>query len=341
MALERESPVGSTCTIAVDAMGGDTAPEVPVAGALAALAELPEKIRIALIGESNRVEPVLPPAARRRVDIVPAGETIGMDEPPALAVRRKRESSIVLGLQLVAAGKADAFISAGSTGAVMAASVLELGMLPNVDRPAVGAMFPTTTSATLVLDVGANVDTKACHLHQFARLGSVYAKDLSRLDRPRVGLLNVGEEAEKGGDTIAEAFALLDADPEIHFIGNVEGHRIIDGVCDVLVCDGFSGNVLLKFYESIAGFVIGLLRRPSGRIRRFGRTGQIVHVLDYAEYGGAPLLGVRGVSIVCHGGSPPRAIKNAIGVAVRSVESGMVADMTAALETLGESGPQR
>jgi glycerol-3-phosphate acyltransferase PlsX len=338
MALERESPVGSTCTIAVDAMGGDKAPEVPVAGALAALAELPERIRIALVGELDLVERVLPAAARRRVDIVAAAETIGMDEPPALAVRRKRESSIVIGLQLVASGKADAFISAGSTGAVMAASVLELGMLPNVARPAVGAIFPTTTNATLVLDVGANVDAKAFHLQQFARLGTVYTRDLRELDQPRVGLLNVGEEAEKGGETIAEAYALLDADPEIRFIGNVEGHRIIGGACDVLVCDGFSGNVLLKFYESIAGFVIGLLRRPSGRLRRFGRVGQILHVLDYAEYGGAPLLGVRGVSIVCHGGSPPRAIKNAIRVAVRSVESDMVRDMTTALETLGETG---
>lgn len=339
MALQREDPVVSECTIAVDAMGGDMAPEVPVAGALAALADLPEQIRIALVGEPDRVEGVVPLAARRRVEIVPAGDTIGMEEAPALAVRRKRDSSIVLGLQLVSSGQADAFISAGSTGAVMAASVLELGLLPNVDRPAVGAIFPTTADATLVLDVGANVDAKAFHLHQFARLGSVYVRALRGLDRPRVGLLNVGEEAEKGGDTIAEAHALLHADPEIHFVGNVEGHRIISGVCDVLVCDGFSGNVLLKFYESIAGFVVGLLRRPSGRIRRFGRMGQIVHVLDYAEYGGAPLLGVHGVTIVCHGGSPPRAIKNAIRVAVRSVESGMVRHMTTALETHGEAGP--
>jgi glycerol-3-phosphate acyltransferase PlsX len=338
MALEQEGTVGPTRRIAVDAMGGDAAPEVPVAGALAALAELPDRIRIALVGELDRVEAVLPPAARRRVDIVGAPETIGMDEAPALAVRRKRESSIVVGLQLVASGKADAFISAGSTGAVVAASVLELGMLPSVDRPAVGAIFPTTTAATLVLDVGANVGAKAFHLHQFARLGSVYIRDLQGLDQPRVGLLNVGEEAEKGGDVIAEAYALLESDPEIHFIGNVEGHRIIAGVCDVLVCDGFSGNVLLKFYESIAGFVVGLLRRPSGRFRRFGRVGQIVHVLDYAEYGGAPLLGVHGVTIVCHGGSPPRAIKNAIRVAVRSVESDMVRDMTTALTTLGETG---
>jgi glycerol-3-phosphate acyltransferase PlsX len=323
---------GTRLTIAVDAMGGDKAPEVPVAGALAALAELPERIRIALVGEPGRIEAVLPLAARPRIEIVAATESIQMEEAPALAVRRKRDSSIVVGLQLVRSGIADAFISAGSTGAVMAASVLELGALPGVDRPAVGAMFPTTTGPTLVLDVGANVGTKGYHLHQFARLGSVYVRDLRGLERPRVGLLNVGEEAEKGGDAVAEAYSLLEDDPEIEFVGNVEGHRIIEGACDVLVSDGFAGNVLLKFYESMAAFVVGLLQRPTRRFRRGGRVGQIVRVLDYAEYGGAPLLGVQGVSIICHGGSPPRAIKNAIRVAVQSVESGMVEDMAAALD---------
>ncbi len=316
-------------------MGGDKAPEVPVAGALAALSELPERIRIALVGEPGRIEAVLPAAARPRIEVVAATETIQMEEPPALAVRRKRDSSIVVGLQMVRSGMADAFISAGSTGAVMAASVLELGALPGVDRPAVGAMFPTISGPTLVLDVGANVDTKGHLLHQFARLGSVYVRDLRGLERPRVGLLNVGEEAEKGGEAVAVAYSLLEQDPEIEFVGNVEGHRIIEGACDVLVSDGFAGNVLLKFYESIAAFVVGLLQRPTRRFRRGGRVGQVVRVLDYAEYGGAPLLGVQGVSIICHGGSPPRAIKNAIRVAVQSVESGMVADMAAALDGPG------
>lgn len=318
-------------------MGGDTAPAVPVAGALAALSELPERIRISLVGDPARIEHALPPAARDRVEVVSATQTIEMGEAPALAVRRKRDSSIVVGLQLVRSGLADAFISAGSTGAVMAASVLELGALPGVDRPAVGAMFPTTSGPTLVLDVGANVDPKPQHLHQFARLGSVYVRDLRGLAHPRVGLLNVGEEAEKGGEAAAEAHALLAMDAEIEFVGNIEGHRIIDGACDVLVADGFAGNVLLKFYESIAGFVVGLLERPTRRFRRGGRIGQIVRLLDYAEYGGAPLLGVRGVSIVCHGASSPRAIKNAIRAAVRSVESGMVRDMAKALENLAIS----
>ena len=321
-------------TIALDAMGGDGAPEVPVAGALAALAELPDRIRIALVGEPDRIESVLPLAARARVEIVSASEAIRMEEAPALAVRRKRDSSIVVGLQLVRSGVADAFISAGSTGAVMAASLLELGSLPGVARPAVGATFPTVSGPVLVLDVGANVDAKPYHLHQFARLGSVYVRDLRGIERPRVGLLNVGEEAEKGGEVLAEAHALLAADAELEFVGNIEGHRIIEGACDVLVSDGFSGNVLLKFYESIAAFVVGLLQRPTRRFRRGGRVGLIVRVLDYAEYGGAPLLGVRGVTIICHGASPPRAIKNAIRVAVRSVESGMVRDMALALDAL-------
>lgn len=336
--MAAKSGAGDRLTIAVDAMGGDGAPEVPVAGALAALSELPERFHIALVGEPGRIEPVLPPAARPRVEVVAAMESIHMAEAPALAVRRKRDSSIVVGLQLVRSGMAHGFISAGSTGAVMAASVLELGVLPGVDRPAVGAMFPTTTGPTLVLDVGANVDTKGQHLHQFARLGSVYVRDLRGLERPRVGLLNVGEEADKGKDAVALAYSLLDADPEIEFVGNVEGHRIIEGVCDVLVSDGFAGNVLLKFYESIAAFVVGLLQRPTRRFRRGGRVGQIVRLLDYAEYGGAPLLGVQGVAIICHGGSPPRAIKNAIRVAVQSVESGMVRDMAAALHDLADSG---
>jgi len=325
---------GPQRTIAVDAMGGDSAPEVPVAGALAALAELPERIRIALVGDPERIGAVLPTTADPRVDVVPASESIEMDEAPALAVRRKRDSSIVVGLELQRSGEADAFISAGSTGAVMAASVLVLGALPGVDRPAVGAMFPTTKSPVLVLDVGANVDCKARQLHQFAHLGSVYVRDLRLVERPRVGLLNVGEEPEKGGDTTTHAYALLAADPTLNFVGNVEGHQIINGVCDVLVCDGFVGNTLLKFYESIAAFVIGLLRHSSGRLWKRSRVQQIVHVLDYAEYGGAPLLGVRGVSIVCHGASPSRAIKNAVRVAYRSAESSMVRDMALDLESL-------
>lgn len=177
-----------------------------------------------------------------------------------------------------------------------------------------------------MLDSGANVDCKPYHLLQFARLGAIYAQDLMHLDRPRVGLLNIGEEPSKGDERALEAYALLEGSG-LNFVGNVEGRDIIDGSCDVLVCDGFVGNVLLKFYESVAEFTIGLLRREIERVGDGIELDEVFRVLDYAEYGGAPLLGVNGVSIVCHGESPPRAIQNAINVAVRAVRSEMVAHM--------------
>jgi len=182
----------------------------------------------------------------------------------------------------------------------------------------------------LVLDVGANVDSRPHQLHQFALLGSIYLRDSLSVDRPRVGLLNVGEEEEKGDDVAVAAHRLLSRDPDIEFVGNVEGHRIIHGPCDVLVCDGFVGNVLLKFYESMAGFILGLLRESG--VREHAELESMLRFLDYTEYGGAPLLGVDGVVIICHGSSPPRAIRNAIRAAIDSATSGMVTDMRRALD---------
>lgn len=325
--------------IALDVMGGDEAPDIPLAGAAAALAESDGAVEILAVGDPEAMEaaaqrsPNLDLAAFR---ILPARERIEPDEPPAHAVRRKRDSSIVVGLEAIRAGEADAFISAGSTGAVMAGSLLILGPLPEVDRPAVGAMFPTADGPTLVLDAGANVGSRPEHLHQFARLGAIYVRDLLGIARPRIGLLNVGEEEEKGDELAVAVHRLLDRDPSLNFVGNVEGHEIIHARCDVLVCDGFVGNALLKFYESMAGFVLGLLRRRFTGARE--ELEEIFQFLDYAEYGGAPLLGVNGVSIICHGSSSPRAIKNAIRVAVDSVRSGMVRDMAADLERLAAAG---
>ncbi len=322
--------------IALDVMGGDDAPDVPLAGAAAALAEAEDDaFRIVAVGDPATIESAVrrsPGLDLGDLEILPALQRIEPHEPPAHAVRRKRDSSIVVGLQAVRDGEADAFISAGSTGGVMAASLLVLGALPGVDRPAVGATFPTSNGPTLVLDAGANVGSRAEHLHQFARLGSVYVRDLVRIDAPRIGLLNVGEEEEKGDDVAQATYRLLAGDPTLHFVGNVEGHQIIRSRCDVLVCDGFVGNALLKFYESIAGFVLGLLRERFAGARQ--ELEEIFQFLDYTEYGGAPLLGVNGVSIICHGSSPPRAIKNAIRLAGASVRSGMVADMAADLERL-------
>lgn len=324
--------------VALDAMGGDRAPAAPVEGARAALAEFSAgELEVLLVGDPALLEPLLADGPDAGWELVPAREQILAEEAPALAVRRKRDSSIVVGLEAVRDGRADAFISAGSTGAVMAASLLTLGPLPGVDRPPVGALFPTSRGRVLVLDAGATVDARPDQLHQFARLGAIYASDLLGIERPCIGLLNVGEEEEKGGEVTVAAHRLLREDPSLRFVGNVEGHRIIAGDCDVVVCDGFVGNALLKFYESMAGFVLGLLRDRFGGERR--ELEELFRFLDYAEYGGAPLLGVDGVAIICHGASSPRAIKNAIRVAVQSVRTDMVRDMERDLEALAAGAP--
>ena len=205
----------------------------------------------------------------------------------------------------------------------MAASVFLLKRLPGVDRPAVGTLMPTTSRAhMLMLDAGANVDCRPLHLLQFAFLGHVYAQDLMGKPEPRIGLLNIGSEPEKGNERTVEAYRLL-SQSGLNFVGNVEGRDIIHGRCDVLVTDGFAGNVLLKFYESVAGFVIRVMDREQERIRTpLDRS--TIEILDYAEYGGAPLLGVNGVSVICHGRSPPKAIGKAIGVAAKAVRTSMI-----------------
>ncbi|MDX1394551.1 MAG: phosphate acyltransferase PlsX [Gemmatimonadota bacterium] len=318
--------------VALDVLGGDSAPGTPIQGALAALDEWPDGFSVLLVGPPDLIEPHLGGAPRDRIGVIPASEAIDPAEPPALAVRRKRDSSIVRGLEAVRDGEADALISAGSTGAVMAASVLTLGVLPGVNRPPVGAMFPTATGHMLVVDVGAHVNARAHQLHQYARLGSIYLRDSHAVAHPRVGLLNVGEEEEKGDDVAVAAYRLLAADDQIQFVGNVEGHQIIQGPCDVLVCSGFVGNALLKFYESMAGFVVGVLRESG--IQQQSEIDRILKFLDYTEYGGAPLLGVAGVTIICHGASPPRAIKNATRAAIESVRSGLVPNMRRSLEDM-------
>ncbi len=323
--------------VALDVLGGDSAPEAPIAGARAAVEAWPDEVEFLLVGPPDLVQEVLgdaPPAGL--LHVLPATERIEPHDPPALAVRRKPDSSIVVGLEALRSGEADAFISAGSTGAVMAASVLKLGVLPGVDRPPVSALFPTASGRVLVLDVGANLNCRSSHLHQFAHLGTIYMRDLLGIERPRVGLLNVGEEAQKGGDLALAAHRLFSEDSTLHFVGNVEGHQIIEGPCDVLVCDGFVGNVLLKFYESMAGFILGIVKRgaPTGETELEG----LLRFLDYTEYGGAPLLGVEGVSILCHGSSPARAIKNAVRAAIDSVRAGMVGDMRRDLERMAGGG---
>jgi glycerol-3-phosphate acyltransferase PlsX len=312
--------------IALDAMGTDRHPAVEVEGALQALRELPEDFELLLVGDTARVEAELakhgePPTGR--LHVVHAEETIAPGEPAAAAVRRKRRSSIAVGLGLQKRKEADAFVSAGSTGAVMAASLFVLGPLPGVDRPAIATPLPTGGDPLLLIDAGANVDTKPQQLIQFARLASIYVEDVWQRSHPRIGLLNIGEEPEKGDERSVETYALLRAS-DLNFVGNVEGRDVIRGACDVLVADGFVGNVLLKFYESIMVFMHGLLSREFEAHDVRIELDDLLRPFDYTEYGGAPLLGVNGISIICHGGSPPRAIMNGIRIARQAVHTKMV-----------------
>ncbi len=312
--------------IALDAMGTDGAPRTEIQGAIGALEELGPDLTVLLVGDEEVIKGVLAETdnvPQDRLQIVHAPDRILPGESPAQAVRRKPDSSIVRGVQLQKEGTVDAFVSAGSTGAVMAACLILLRALPGVARPPIGTVLPTADRPVLLLDAGANVDCKPKHLVQFARLGNIYAQDLMGVSSPRVGLLNIGEEPEKGNELVLEAFSLL-KNSDLNFIGNVEGRDIIRGRADVIVCDGFVGNILLKFYESVAEFILALLNRKLKAAPSDLDLGDLFQVLDYAEYGGAPLLGVNGVSIICHGQSPPKAIQNALGVAAQGVQSSIV-----------------
>ena len=320
--------------IALDAMGGDFAPTAPVGGALLALADLGPEHRIQLIGREAELVAALDTALagdyaqhaaqRSRIDIIDAPDIIGMSDRPT-AVMRRPHSSMAVGLRQHAEGLADAFVSCGNTGAQMAASVQQLGLHHGLKRPAIGTIFPTALHTLVVLDSGANVDCGPEELVHFARLGLVYAEDILGRVNPAVGLLSIGEEPEKGNAVVKAAHQLL-AQTDLHFVGNVEGRDVAAGCCDrgpfdVVVCDGFTGNVILKFYEGLAPILVEMVAKSIGGDAKQLMKG-LAH-LDYSNYGGAPLLGVRGVSIIAHGKSSPRAIKNAVNVAVRAVESRM------------------
>jgi glycerol-3-phosphate acyltransferase PlsX len=320
--------------IALDAMGGDFAPQATVAGALLALAELDPAHSIQLVGRSAVVDAQLRDlldgelrahaGQRDRLSIVEAPDVIEMTEKPSSAVRGKPNSSMVVGLRLQTEGKSDAFVSAGSTGAQMAASMVILRLHAGLKRPAIVTLFPSARRTVAVLDSGANVDCSAEELVQFARLGATYAECMLRRPNPAVGLLSIGEEPEKGNAVTKEAHQLL-RESGLNFIGNVEGRDLPAGgnethAVDVVVCDGFVGNVILKFYEGIAPLMIDTLRNAGVDAAQL--EAGLKH-LDYSEHGGAPLLGVRGVSIIAHGKSSPRAVKNAVKVAVQAVTSGM------------------
>jgi glycerol-3-phosphate acyltransferase PlsX len=315
-------------------MGGDFAPQATVSGALLALGELDPAHTIQLVGPTATIEAELSKqldgehkalaAHRSRIAIVEAPEVIGMEEKPSAAIRGKQNSSMVVGIKMVAGGKADAFVSAGNTGAQMAASVVVLRLHSGLKRPAIATILPTAKNPIIMLDSGANVDCGPEELVQFALLGSIYAEDVVGRPNPSVGLLSIGEEPEKGNAAVKEAHQLL-LKSGVNFIGNVEGRDLPAGACDrgpidVVVCDGFVGNVVLKFYEAIAPSLMGMLVKAG--IDQKQLAGAMKH-LDYSQYGGAPLLGVNGISIISHGKSSPKAIMNAIKAGVRAHESKM------------------
>lgn len=320
--------------IALDAMGGDHAPAAPIAAALLAIQELGPEHTIQLVGRESVIReqltaqlaaaPALVVEAASRFEVIDAPDVIEMTDKPSVAIRGKPNSSMTVGIKLQAEGRSDAFVSAGNTGAQMAASTVILRLHDGLSRPAIGTVFPTAKQPVVVLDSGANVDCSAAELVQFARLGHVYARDILGRENPAVGLLSIGEEAEKGNTAVKEAHQLL-LGAGLNFLGNVEGRDIPQGACDrgpidVVVCDGFTGNVLLKFYEAVAPMLFGMMMKAGVTKEQLG---SIVHALDYAKYGGAPLLGVKGVSIICHGKSSPEAIKNGLFAGLRAVESRM------------------
>jgi glycerol-3-phosphate acyltransferase PlsX len=305
-------------------MGGDHAPDVVVEGTLDALRESAGRFRAVLVGRRDHIERVLRQLSvaghRSTTDlltVVDAPDIITMDDAPTAALRTKKQSSIAVGLTMQKEGRAQGFISAGNTGAVMSASTLILGRVEGVGRPTIGALIPTLRGQSFMVDAGANVDCKPRHLYEFAVMGSIYMSAMLGMPKPRVGLLNIGEEDTKGNSVALETFSLLRSSA-LNFAGNIEGRDMLKGKVDVIVCDGFVGNIVLKFGESIPSFLKGKFLAFAGRsvanklVALVARNGlrSVLKELDYQEHGGVPLLGVNGVSIIGHGGSTAKAIKN-------------------------------
>lgn len=329
---DEPEPEPPRITIAVDAMGSDRAPKPEIEGAIQAARH--GFARVILVGHKEKLEPELahhPSYQNLPIEIVHASEVIGMHEKAAQAVRSKRDSSMRVGLRLVREGRAHGFVTAGNTGAAMATAKMVLGALPGVDRPGLAAVFPTAAgNAAIMIDVGANVDSKPHNLEQFAVMGEIYSRSIFNIARPRVGLLSIGEEESKGNELTRQTFVLL-KQLSLNFVGNVEGRDLYNGKLDVIVCDGFVGNVALKISEGLVETVRFLLKESLNATI----TSQVGYLLsrrafadfkkrlDYTEYGGAPLLGIKGAAIVTHGSSNANAIKNAIRVAAEFTLTGV------------------
>ncbi len=318
--------------IALDAMGGDKAPQEIIEGAIEAIREAKGRFDIVLVGPAGLIERYIEKKgfSKEHVEIVDAPETVGMSESPAAAIRRKKNSSIVVATRLHKEGNVQAVVSAGSTGAVVASSLLSLRRIPGIDRPAIAILFPTKNGGTVLLDGGANSDCLPKHLVQFALMGEVYVETYLGRKNPRIGLLNIGEEQSKGNELSKETHLLL-KESGLNFVGNVEGRDIFSETVDVVVTDGFVGNVVLKFTESIIYYINNLIREgiagsvsaKAGALLMRPVFSKMKRTLDYAEYGGMPLLGVDGVTIIGHGTSSSKAIKNAVFAAERFISNGI------------------
>ena len=316
--------------IAIDAMGGDHAPAEIVTGALRAREEL--GVEVLLVGDPQQIEAALPQKTNiGQVEIVAAEEAIAMNEEPLSAIKRKPNASINVAMDLVKRHRADAVVSAGHSGAAMAAALLRLGRLRGIDRRAIGAVLPTLVASkpVLILDVGANVDCRPKFLEQFAVMGTVYSQYVLGISEPKVGLLNIGEEDSKGNDLAIRTHQMLQKNPQVAFIGNAEGRDVLSGRFDVIVCDGFVGNVLLKFAEAVGEVVIQIMREelPQGLQGSLGTAllkpnlKRIKQRIDHAEHGGGLLLGVAGICIISHGSSQAPSIFNAIRLAKEAIDN--------------------
>ncbi|MCH8994511.1 MAG: phosphate acyltransferase PlsX [Chloroflexi bacterium] len=324
--------------IALDGMGGDRAPRDAVEGALLAQREL--AMEIALVGrpETLREELARHGATPSGIEIVAASDVIAMDESPVQAVRQKKDASINVAMSLVKEGRADAIVSAGNTGAVMASALLKLGRVRGIERPALGTIAPYTETGVLVLDVGANADCKPSYLEQFAQMGAIYMEKVHGIERPRVGLFNIGEEAAKGTELTQEVYARLQQS-DLNFVGNVEPDRLRHGIADVVVTDGFTGNIAVKSTEGAAEFIFSQLKEAITSRLQYRLAALVLRPallkmrrgMDYGEYGGAPLLGVEGVVIVAHGRADAQAIKSALRAAREAASSGVLESLRQAL----------
>ncbi|UHA73983.1 phosphate acyltransferase PlsX [Paenibacillus sp. 481] len=330
--------------IAIDAMGGDHAPKSIVEGALAA-AESWKDIEIILVGNEEKLKPFMT-TQPSNVRIVHAAELIEADDEPVKAVRRKKDASMVVAGRMVREGEADCMISAGNTGALMTTGLLVVGRMDGVERPALAPMLPTMDGrGVLALDLGANMDAKPEHLAQYASMGSVYREKVHGIAKPRVALLNVGTEAMKGNELTKAAYPLIEQLP-IHFIGNVEARDMLESNCDVLVCDGFAGNVMLKTLEGTAGSLFNVLKQVFTRSWATKLAAAVLmpglkslkSSLDYKEHGGAPLLGLKGLVIKAHGSSDARAMTNAIRQARTAIQNDLIKTISAELERNSANG---